>query len=112
MKYLSDIGYYDDHVASRNMDLRRCVLKNMMSEIHLTLMLMYLIMRLQEDGLPFLFISMIILLEERQSLHDGKMIHPKTGTVLVFPSVWTFPHSGLPVKSGSKYILTTYFHYV
>ena len=44
--------------------------------------------------------------------HDGKMIHPKTGTVLVFPCVWTFPHSGLPVKSGSKYILTTYFHYV
>ena len=44
--------------------------------------------------------------------HDGKMIHPKTGTVLVFPCVWTFPHAGLPIKSGSKYILTTYFHYV
>jgi len=43
---------------------------------------------------------------------DGKMIHPKTGTVLVFPSLWTFPHAGLPVKSGTKYILTTYFHYV
>ena len=43
---------------------------------------------------------------------DGKMIHPKTGSVLVFPSLWTFPHAGLPVKSGTKYILTTYFHYI
>ena len=40
------------------------------------------------------------------------MIHPKTGSVLVFPSLWTFPHAGLPVKSGTKYILTTYFHYI
>ena len=33
---------------------------------------------------------------------DGKMIHPKTGTVLVFPSLWTFPHAGLPVKIRYK----------
>ena len=66
MKYLTDIGYYDD-ILPPNMDLKRCVLKNMMLEIHLTHILMYLITHLLEDGLPFLFISMIILLEERLS---------------------------------------------
>ena len=41
-----------------------------------------------------------------------QVIHPKTGRVLVFPCVWTYPHAGLPIVSGTKYILTTYFHYI
>ena len=44
-------------------------------------------------------------------IHD-KIIEPKTGRVLVFPPLWTYPHAGLPVTKGKKYILTTYFHYV
>ena len=67
MKYLSDIGYYDD-ILPPKYGFEEMRVKNMMSEIRLTLMLMYLITHLQEDGLPFLFILMIILLEERQSL--------------------------------------------
>ena len=39
-------------------------------------------------------------------------VKPKTGSVLVFPPLWTFPHAGLPVTKGVKYILTTYFHYI
>ena len=41
-----------------------------------------------------------------------QVIHPKTGRVLVFPCVWTYPHAGLPITTGTKYILTTYFHYI
>ena len=67
MKYLTDIGYYDD-ILPQKYGFEEMRVKNMMLETHLTLMLMYLIMRLQEDGLPFLFISMIILLEEKQNL--------------------------------------------
>lgn len=37
-------------------------------------------------------------------------IKPKRGNVLVFPPLWTYPHAGLPVTKGKKYILTTYFH--
>ncbi len=44
-------------------------------------------------------------------IHD-RIIEPKTGRVLVFPPLWTYPHSGLPVVEGKKYILTTYFHYL
>lgn len=39
-------------------------------------------------------------------------VQPKTGTVLVFPPTWQYPHRGLPVKEGDpKYILSTYLHY-
>ena len=37
-------------------------------------------------------------------------ITPKKGTVLVFPPYWMFPHAGLPVITGSKYIMSTYLH--
>jgi hypothetical protein len=39
-------------------------------------------------------------------------VKPKTGTVLVFPPTWQYPHRGMPVKEGSpKYIMSTYLHY-
>mgnify|MGYP001971604540 FL=1 len=39
-------------------------------------------------------------------------VKPNTGTVLVFPPTWQYPHRGLPVKEGKpKYILSTYLHY-
>ena len=38
-------------------------------------------------------------------------IKPKTGRLLIFPPMWMFPHAGLPVISGTKYILHTYLHY-
>lgn len=36
-------------------------------------------------------------------------VTPKTGSVVVFPPMWMYPHAGLPVTGGSpKYILSTY----
>jgi len=38
-------------------------------------------------------------------------IIPMTGSVLVFPPTWQYPHAGLEVISGTKYIMSTYLHY-
>ncbi len=38
-------------------------------------------------------------------------IKPKTGTLLVFPPLWMYPHRGNPPISGPKYIMSTYLHY-
>ena len=38
-------------------------------------------------------------------------IKPKTGSVLIFPPTWQYPHAGLEVETGSKYIMSTYLHY-
>ena len=44
--------------------------------------------------------------------YNNLTVKPKTGTVLVFPPTWQYPHIGKPVKSGSpKYIMSTYLHY-
>lgn len=42
--------------------------------------------------------------------HD-MMVRPKTGSVLVFPPTWEYPHAGRPPISGPKYIMSTYLHY-
>jgi len=41
----------------------------------------------------------------------GPMIKPHRGSVLVFPPTWQYPHTGLPVNTGSKFIMSTYLHY-
>ena len=38
-------------------------------------------------------------------------IPAKCGRVLMFPSVWTFPHSYMPPKTEDKYAISTYLHY-
>ena len=40
-----------------------------------------------------------------------KYIKPKAGSVLVFPPTWQYPHAGLKVLTGTKYIMSTYLHY-
>ena len=45
-------------------------------------------------------------------LPDKEVITPKTGSVLMFPPTWQYPHEGKPVISGTKYIMSTYLHYV
>ena len=40
------------------------------------------------------------------------MVEPVKGSVVVFPPNWQHPHAGLPVKSGKKYIMSTYLRYV
>tara|TARA_B100001079_G_scaffold226280_1_gene203712 strand:+ start:994 stop:1560 length:567 start_codon:yes stop_codon:yes gene_type:complete len=38
-------------------------------------------------------------------------IPAKCGRVLMFPSVWTFPHSYIAPKTEDKYAISTYLHY-
>ena len=42
---------------------------------------------------------------------ENHYIDPKCGSVLIFPPTWQYPHAGMPVKAGKKYILSTYLHY-
>lgn len=39
-------------------------------------------------------------------------IDAKVGRLVIFPPLWMFPHKGNPPISGSKYILSTYLHYI
>jgi prolyl 4-hydroxylase len=41
---------------------------------------------------------------------EGPTIQPKRGTALVFPPYWMYPHAGLRVLTGTKYIMSTYLH--
>ena len=36
---------------------------------------------------------------------------PKSGSVLLFPSNWSFEHEGLPPKSGPKDVLVSWLHW-
>ena len=71
MKYLTDIGYYDDILPQKygfeEMRIKKYDVGDSF-DTHIDVVLDLLIMHLQEDGLPFLFTLMIILLEEKQSL--------------------------------------------
>jgi hypothetical protein len=42
--------------------------------------------------------------------HD-LIISPKPGSLIIFPPTWQYPHKGSPVKTGKKYIMSTYLHY-
>jgi len=42
----------------------------------------------------------------------GLTIRPKRGSILVFPPLWMFEHSGKPVTFGTKYIVGSYLHYI
>ena len=44
--------------------------------------------------------------------HPDKTVTPKAGSVLVFPPTWQYPHAGLPLITGTKYILSTYLNFV
>lgn len=38
-------------------------------------------------------------------------ITPTRGSVVVFPPSWQYPHAGLPVETGKKYIMSSYLNY-
>lgn len=38
-------------------------------------------------------------------------ITPKTGSLVLFPPLWLFPHAGLPPTTNDKYIMMTYLKY-
>ena len=51
----------------------------------------------EEDGGKTLFLN-------------GKSITPKAGSILIFPSTWTYTHSGETLIKGSKYIITGFLN--
>lgn len=45
--------------------------------------------------------------------HDIEQgVNPIEGRLLMFPPMWTYPHAGLMPKSGTKYIVGGYLHYL
>ena len=46
------------------------------------------------------------------SYNDGLQMLPKQGTVVMFPPTWNYPHLAKPVKSGNKYILSSYINFL
>ena len=43
--------------------------------------------------------------------HPNTKITPVKGSVVVFPPTWMYPHAGLPVDTGTKYIMSSYLNY-
>ena len=43
---------------------------------------------------------------------DTFTVRPHKGNVVVFPPTWQYPHAGMPVREGTKYIMSTYLNYV
>lgn len=39
-------------------------------------------------------------------------VQPKRGRMVMFPPMWMYPHKGMRPISGSKYIVSTYLHYL
>ncbi len=39
-------------------------------------------------------------------------VRPKAGRIVVFPPMWMYPHKGCKPVSESKYIVSTYAHYM
>jgi hypothetical protein len=44
--------------------------------------------------------------------HPNVRIKPKKGRLLMFPSLWMYPHSGERTISDDKYLLSTFLHYL
>lgn len=39
-------------------------------------------------------------------------VKPKCGRMVIFPPMWMYPHKGMKPIGGSKYIVSTYCHYI
>lgn len=46
-----------------------------------------------------------------RTIFKDLIIHPKKGTMIIFPPLWMYPHSGESPISGPKYIMSAYLHY-
>jgi prolyl 4-hydroxylase len=70
-----------------------------------------------EQGIPTRDISLVGYLnhdfEGGETYFDrqGVKVTPEAGTVLVFPAYFTHPHESLPIRTGEKYVFTSWlFH--
>ena len=112
MKYLSDIGYYNDLLPQKygfeELRIKKYEVGDSFDK-HVDV---------SDYKSARRWIAFLVYLNDNFTGGDTEfyphqqVIHPRTGRVLVFPCVWTYPHAGLPIVSGTKYILTTYFHYI
>lgn len=50
--------------------------------------------------------------EGGETVFSDLTIEPKTGRLVIFPPLWMFPHRGNPPISNTKYLLSTYLHYI
>mgnify|MGYP003117086285 FL=1 len=60
----------------------------------------------------FLYLNTVGLGGETNFPRLDYAITPKCGTIALFPATWQYRHAGLPPKSGNKYIIGSYLHYV
>ena len=93
MKYLTDIGYYDDILPQKygfeEMRVKKYDVGDSF-DTHIDV---------SDYASARRWLAFLVYLNDNftggeTEFVDGKMIHPKTGSVLVFPSLWTFPHAG------------------
>ncbi len=47
-----------------------------------------------------------------ETVFSDVTIKPETGKLVMFPPLWMFPHQGNPPISNTKYLLSTYLHYI
>jgi hypothetical protein len=47
-----------------------------------------------------------------ETVFNSLSVKPKIGSMVIFPPMWMFPHCGLAPISNSKYIMSTYLHYI
>ena len=58
------------------------------------------------------FLSMFVYLNESGGTKFGdRTIKPEQGTLVIFPPLWMYPHTGIVGKT-EKYFLSTYLHYL
>ena len=63
------------------------------------------------------FISFLLYLNDSDGGTDfpleNKTVEAREGRLVIFPPLWTYPHAGvMPQNGGTKYILSTYLHYI
>ena len=44
--------------------------------------------------------------------YPGTIKEPVKGSVVVFPPMWMYPHRGMPVLTGTKYIMSSYLNFL
>lgn len=49
--------------------------------------------------------------EGGQSVFKDLVVEPKRGKLVIYPSLWMYPHRDEPPLNSSKYIMTSYLHY-
>lgn len=62
------------------------------------------------------FLSFLFYLNDSDAgthfVNMDRVIDARQGRCLMFPPQWQFPHEGLAPQGGSKYIVSSYLHYV